>query len=211
MSAPIAWTVILPVKPPNRGKSRLSVGDLPRDAIARALALDTVAAVRATPSVAELRIVTSDPAWAAEIVADRPHTAWIPERNGSDLDAAVRLAAVGAPSGAPVAVVLGDLPALSPAVLDDALAAAARFDRAVVADRQGTGTTMLTAAAGIQLDPAFGAGSYARHVSRGHVPLALDAESPLRLDVDVAEDLVRIPAGLLGAATRAVLGLSASV
>ena len=46
------FAVILPVKPPSRGKSRLvGIDDDRRAALARAFALDTAEACLATPSV----------------------------------------------------------------------------------------------------------------------------------------------------------------
>ena len=105
----------------------------------------------------------------------------------------------------PVAVLLGDLPALRPADLEDALAAATAFPRAVVVDADGTGTTLLTASAGVPLDPAFGAGSAAEHVRRGHVALDVSDLSGLRQDVDRLGDLAAVAELGTGRATSQVL------
>lgn len=105
----------------------------------------------------------------------------------------------------PVAVLLGDLPALRPADLEDALAAASAFPRAVVVDAEGTGTTLLTASAGVPLDPAFGAGSAAEHVRRGHVELDVPDLSGLRQDVDRLGDLAAVAELGAGRATSQVL------
>jgi 2-phospho-L-lactate guanylyltransferase len=105
----------------------------------------------------------------------------------------------------PVAVLLGDLPALRPADLEDALAAASAFSRAVVVDAEGTGTTLLTASAGVPLDPAFGAGSAAEHVRRGHVALDVPDLSGLRQDVDRLGDLAAVAELGAGRATSQVL------
>jgi 2-phospho-L-lactate guanylyltransferase len=111
---------------------------------------------------------------------------------------------VGLRAGA-VAVLLGDLPALRPADLEDALAAASAFPRAVVVDAEGTGTTLLTASAGVPLDPAFGAGSAAEHVRRGHVELDVPDLSGLRQDVDRLGDLAAVAELGTGRATSQVL------
>lgn len=105
----------------------------------------------------------------------------------------------------PVAVLLGDLPALRPADLEGALAAASTFSRAVVVDAEGTGTTLLTASAGVSLDPAFGAGSAAEHVRRGHVALDVPDLSGLRQDVDRLGDLAAVAELGTGRATSQVL------
>src|SRR4029453_11451948 len=54
------WTVVIPVKPSARGKSRLNVSGVDRVALARAIALDTVAAAAACESVAQVVVVTDD-------------------------------------------------------------------------------------------------------------------------------------------------------
>ena len=83
---------------------------------------------------------------------------------------------------------MADLPGLAGAELAQALDAAAFCDRAVVADADGTGTTLLTAGRGLTPRPRFGEESFKRHVGRGHTPLS--GEWPgLRRDVDVLEDL----------------------
>jgi hypothetical protein len=64
-SGPVAYAVLLPVKPPGRGKTRL--GDLPRDELARAFALDTATASLATPSVREVLVVTDDADFASAL------------------------------------------------------------------------------------------------------------------------------------------------
>ena len=86
-----------------------------------------------------------------------------------------------------IAVVVADLPALTAAALDLVLAAAEMVDLGVVVDRQGMGTTMLTAAPGHQLHPRFGPGSARRHAELGASRLA--APPPARTDVDVLDDL----------------------
>ena len=65
---PISFVVIVPVKPPARGKSRLDA--LPatqRRDLAAAFARDTVAAARRTPRVVAVLVVTDDFRFAAEL------------------------------------------------------------------------------------------------------------------------------------------------
>jgi hypothetical protein len=84
--------------------------------------------------------------------------------------------------GRHVGALQADLPALRPAELAAAIAAA-DGKRAFVPDRQGTGTTLLIAAPGEPLDPRFGVGSAAAHRSSGAIELIGDWPT-LRCDVD---------------------------
>ncbi|HEX8632478.1 MAG TPA: 2-phospho-L-lactate guanylyltransferase, partial [Catenuloplanes sp.] len=98
-----------------------------------------------------------------------------------------------------------DLPALRPAELSAALRAAARRPaRRFVADAAGTGTVLLTAPPGTQLQPRFGADSAAAHAASGAVPLGGDWWS-LRRDVDTVDDLRAAAALGLGGHTRRLL------
>ena len=87
--------------------------------------------------------------------------------------------------------------------LEAALVSASAVDRAVVADAEGTGTTLVTAGRGIALETSFGAGSFARHVALGCVPLAIADSSTLRRDVDTAEQLDAAAGARSGSAHRA--------
>jgi 2-phospho-L-lactate/phosphoenolpyruvate guanylyltransferase len=71
----------------------------------------------------------------------------------------------------------------------------------VVADRQGTGTTLLAASSREFLQPRYGAGSLGRHRAAGAVLLDLPVESGLRRDVDHVADLL----GVTGPRTVEVL------
>jgi 2-phospho-L-lactate guanylyltransferase len=82
-----------------------------------------------------------------------------------------------------------------------ALADAADHPRAFVADAAGTGTTLLTARAGVPLRPAFGPGSAARHARDA---VAISGGPGLRTDVDTAEDLSQAERLGFGLSTRSV-------
>lgn len=192
---------MIPVKAAAAAKSRLAVSAAARPALARAFATDTVAAAIACGRVRHVTAVTDDgPLGAALTVlgAEVLHRT-LP------LNAAVAAAADRVPG--PVAAIPADLPALTPEDLAEALADAERHHRAVVADRSGLGTVLLTARAGHDLRPAFGQGSFLAHCSDGAVPLAADTWARLRCDVDTAEDLdeaVRLGVGV--ATTRLLEG-----
>ena len=102
-----------------------------------------------------------------------------------------------------VATVVADLPALTTAAVDVVLARAAAVDVGVVVDRQGMGTTMLTATPGHQLHPRFGAGSARRHIEQGATRLSAPAAA--RTDVDVLDDLDAARRLGLGPAMAALL------
>lgn len=200
------WTIIIPVKQLSIGKSRLR--DAPADdALVLAVALDTIDAARESDAVDRVLVVTADAAVAesvrplgAEIVADRPD---------AGLNPAIALGAAQAGLDRPRAALLADVPALRCAELTDALhKAAGTCTRAYVADHAGTGTTLLVAPAGIELDPHFGPGSAAAHAASGAA--ALDGDWPsLRLDVDTAADLAAAAQIGLGRHTARVISAAA--
>lgn len=182
------YVVLVPVKPPAVGKSRLAeLGDRERRDLAAAIALDTVEACRAATLVGEVLAITDDAGFAAELIAIGCAT--IPDGTSDDLNGTLRLAAAEAhrrwPELVPVAV-LGDLPALRPADLDAALRGLQAGEAAYVPDVDGSGTSLYTAAYD-DFRPRFGAGSAAAHdeVARQ----VRDAAPGLRRDVDDLADL----------------------
>jgi 2-phospho-L-lactate guanylyltransferase len=195
----VEWTVVIPVKRTDLGKSRLAVPAAGRTALARGIALDTIAAAC---RAARVVVVTADEAIAAEAAQLGAHVVDDP---GGGIDAAV---AAGAPTGGFRAALLGDLPALRTEDLAAALEDATSVDRGVVADAEGTGTTLVTAAPGVPWATAFGPGSFARHLALGCVPLAVPDASTLRRDVDTVEQLDAAVAHGIGQRTAAALGLA---
>lgn len=201
MRSTVGVDLVVPVKPLTVAKSRLrgaadhGVGEAGAHArLALALAHDTIAAVRAAALVRRVIVISSDPVVAAEFAVAGLEVA--PEGPAPGLNAACRRGAAivrRRDTRAVVGVLQADLPALRSAELDeaidDALAMfAAGAPRVYCADMYGTGTTFLLAAAGVALDPRFGAGSAARHRASGAAPLPGDRPG-LRCDVDTSEDL----------------------
>lgn len=186
------WTLVVPVKPLARAKSRLSdtADDGVRPGLALAFAQDTVAAALACPAVADVAVVTDDARAGRElrelgaaVVGDEP---------GGGLNAALThgTAAVrAARPRSPVAALNADLPALRPVELARVLQAAGQFPRTFLPDAAGIGTTLLTALPGRELSPAFGPDSRARHRASGAVELRLGAVDSVRQDVDTGPDL----------------------
>ena len=202
---PARWAVIIPVKPAAVGKTRLDVAGVDRVTLARAIVLDTIATAVACDVVAQVFVVTDDAALAA-LAFDIPGLRFVPEGEARGIDAAVAAGAEAAGERMPRAALLGDLPALRPADLADALSPASSLARTVVADAEGTGTTLVTAGSGIPWRSSFGDGSLARHVALGCVPLDVAASSTLRRDVDTADQLERAAALGLGSRTARALG-----
>ncbi len=198
------WTVVFPIKPPYSGKSRLRVPGIDHDKLAAALAADTLDAIHAASLVRRIEVVTSDLDWGLYLRAGRRRVSIRRDPGLGNLNDAIRVGLRGKGT-ARTAVIVGDLPALRSSDVDEALISASSLNLAVVADREGDGTTMVTAGRGVAIDPAFGLRSLSKHVSRGHTHLSVTAESTLRWDVDVHGDLDRIPFDALGLRTRRVL------
>lgn len=165
------------------------------------MALDTATAAAAADGVETVLVVVEDPTDGdrlAQIAGVRIHHTQTRDLNGAILDG---LSVLAARFRGPVAALPGDLPSLTAHELGLALAAAEAHPVAVVADRQGTGTTLLTARSATDLRPQYGLGSLRRHLTAGAVPLELPARSGLRRDVDNLADL----SGITGSNTVAVL------
>ncbi|WP_208113964.1 2-phospho-L-lactate guanylyltransferase [Actinomycetospora succinea] len=213
----VAVDLVVPVKELRRAKSRLApaVADLPGDdadreqahrSLALALARDTLTAARAARRVGRLVVVTTE---SAERLGAAGEPREVVHDDGGGLNAAILVgeAHLRGTGSRCVAALQADLPALRPEELDDALARAAALfatgaDAAVVADHEGTGTTLLVAAPGRALRPRFGPGSARAHTRGGAV--ALDGDWPgLRGDVDTVADLDRARTLGTGPATRA--------
>jgi 2-phospho-L-lactate/phosphoenolpyruvate guanylyltransferase len=200
-----AYVVLLPVKPPSRGKSRLEVDPVRRRALAAAFALDTARACLGAERVTAVLAVTDDARFAADLRAAGCET--IPDGVAEDLNESLRLAAAEArrrwPEAVPVAV-CADLPALRSGDLDAALASYDGVGRpAFVTDRAGVGTTMY-AAPYDGFDPRFGPGSREAHLRAGAREVDGGLAS-LRQDVDDAEALAAAAGLGVGTSTRAVM------
>ena len=190
--------VVVPVKPPAIGKSRLAADpfrrlpDEQRRELAEAFALDTVQASLATPGVDAVLVVTDDFRLASSMRALGCEV--MPDGASEDLNATLTQAAAEVarrwPDAVPVAL-CADLPGLRPIelarVLVDVVVHAAAGRAAFVRDRAGVGTTLYAAPAAL-FEPGFGTASAARHLAAGAVEVGGHAPS-LRADVDDLTDL----------------------
>jgi 2-phospho-L-lactate guanylyltransferase len=201
-----SWVVVIPVKGTALAKSRLEVSLQTRGELALAFALDTVRAAVAAERVDTVLVVT-----ASDVVAEAVGALGavvLRETQNAGLNPSIKeaIAVVEARySGSPVAVLLGDVPALQSSELDEALRAAGGYARAFVPDAAGIGTVLLCA-----LDPAmhevrFGGQSRAAHRATGYTELTVDVRSGLRRDIDTVDDLEAARALQLGSQTRRLL------
>jgi 2-phospho-L-lactate guanylyltransferase len=202
---PAPVDLIVPMKPPRTGKSRLrgAVDDAVHPALVLALAADTLAA--AATVARRVLVVATDPAAVADLREFGVEI--VGEHDAGDLNAALRRGEAllrADDAGAVLGALQADLPALRPEELEAALAEA-DGRRAFTADWEGTGTTLLLSAPGAALDPHFGVGSARAHRESGATPLRTAAPG-LRRDVDTPADLLHAGELGLGKRTTAVLG-----
>lgn len=203
--------VLIAVKPLADAKTRLAqeLSAEQRAQLTLAMLTDVLEAARGAAWTRAIAVVAEDPAVQAlaraygAVALDEPQG----RPPGDGLNAALRAADDWARGRFPAATRValhGDLPALRPMELQQALRASRAFRRAYVADHAGSGTTALIAAASAELAPCFGPASAARHAASGAIAIA-EPLPGLRHDVDVPNDL-RLAAGLgLGLATKALL------
>lgn len=198
------WGVVVPVKRLAVAKSRLAAyGDAARRDLALAFAADVVTAALSCPLVRRVLVVTDDPLAAqvlerlgARVVGDAPDDGL----NAALVHGAHLLRAERPDQG--VATLSSDLPALTAGDLAAVLASVPGGGRAFVPDADARGTTLLAAATGTALEPAYGPGSRQAHLLSGALELA--ATPGLRRDVDTPDDLVAALALGVGPRTAAV-------
>lgn len=177
-----------------------------REGVVLAMLVDTIGAASAVPAVRRITVVTPDEV-AAETVRGLGAHVLIdptPDGHGDPLNNAIAVTEAAIRDETPKIVVLqGDLPALLPQELAEAIADARRHPRSFVGDRHGTGTSALFAF-GTALEPSFGADSALRHAHSGAVELT-GAWPGLRCDIDTPDDLsIALEIGVGPATTRAV-------
>ncbi|MGI9823672.1 2-phospho-L-lactate guanylyltransferase [Agromyces sp. Marseille-Q5079] len=225
----LTYDVVVPVKLLAEAKTRLApaVDRAARAELARAFVLDTIDAALVAERV-ERVIVVGDLSGHVDEVPDGVVVVAEPEprslataiRHG--IAEARRLAADRSTSAAGasgrshrgIAVLLGDLPALTGAALDAALGAASRHPLAFMPDAEGTGTTLAAAAAHTRFEPAFGVDSAMLHRALGFHDLSHEVAAPLaarvRRDVDTVgalEAAVRLGPGAHTTAALAARGV----
>jgi 2-phospho-L-lactate/phosphoenolpyruvate guanylyltransferase len=185
---------ILPAKSFDEAKQRLApaiqLGH--RRALVESMFSDALVAIRRTPAIDEVLVVTSDRT-AARIASG--HGAVVVDDTGHSHSEAAELGiararAIGATRALLVA---GDCPLLDPAELEQLLARPVP-ERSVliVPDRHGEGTNALLLTPPDAVTPSFGEGSRQRHtdlaIAQGATPEVVEVPS-LALDIDTPDDL----------------------
>ncbi|MHC9296490.1 2-phospho-L-lactate guanylyltransferase [Mycobacterium sp. LTG2003] len=193
--------LIIAVKRLAAAKTRLApIFSAPtREAVVLAMLVDTITAAS---TIAPVTVVTPDDVAAdaarqlgAGVLADPT-----PQGHHDPLNNAITAAETELRASTPNIVVLqGDLPALQPQELAEALTSARGYQRSFVGDRHGTGTSALFAF-GVPLQPLFGADSAAHHRHSGAIELT-GAWPGLRCDIDTPDDLQTARRLGVGAAT----------
>lgn len=198
-----SWSVVIPIKAPDRGKSRIAVDPAARAEIAAALAFDTVSAVAGASRVGRVIIVTDGATrlgWIDELPQGREKVRVVPSTatslNGSIRDGLAEVDGAGA-------VLPGDVPGLRPELLDDVLRQVSA-PVSVVPDAAGVGTTLLAAVRAADLVPAYGPDSFNLHRAGGAQEIVLPVDHWLRRDVDTVQDLAQIRTGRTAASAAAV-------
>lgn len=203
------WTVVIPVKALPHAKTRLAADVATPADLAIAFLRDTLAAVRATPSVERTVVVTTDPVVSA--LAEQAGAIAVDDSAHPGINPAAQHGAKHRAPGSAIAVIVSDLPCLTPDALTAVLDAAAGHPSAFLADLDGTGTTMWLAAPEAPVDPRFGVRSRTAHADAGAVdlvaanPALADALVPARLDIDTVAALDRAVEVGVGDATAEAL------
>jgi len=201
--------LVIAVKRLSAAKTRLApvFSAATRENVVLAMLVDTIRAASAVAALRSVTVVTPD-----EVAADatlrlgaRVLIDPTPAGHRNPLNNAIAAAEATVREDTPNIVALqGDLPALQPQELAEAIAAAREYPRSFVGDRHGTGTSALFAF-GVGLDPRFGSDSAERHRHSGAIELT-GAWPGLRCDIDTPDDLIVARRLGVGAATTQAIG-----
>ena len=201
--------LVIAVKRLTAAKTRLApvFSAATRENVVLAMLIDTIRAASAVTSLQAITVVTPDEvaADAARDLGAQVMTDPTPEGHRDPLNNAITAAEAAVREATPNIVALqGDLPALQPQELAEAIVAARGYRRSFVGDRHGTGTSALFAF-GVALNPHFGSDSARRHRNSGAIELT-GAWPGLRCDIDTPDDLLVARRLGVGAATVHAIG-----
>ncbi|MGH3675074.1 MAG: 2-phospho-L-lactate guanylyltransferase [Mycobacterium sp.] len=201
--------LVIAVKRLTAAKTRLApvFSAATREGVVLAMLVDTINAALSVAALQMVTVVTPDQIAAdaarelgAQVLADPT-----PDGHRNPLNNAIVEAEEVVRETTPNIVALqGDLPALQPQELAEAITAARGYPRSFVGDRHGTGTAALFAF-GVGLEPQFGPDSARRHQHSGAIELT-GAWPGLRCDIDTPDDLLVARRLGVGAATTQAIG-----
>jgi len=208
-AAPADIGLVIAVKRLAAAKTRLAplFSAATREAVVLAMMVDTIRAALAVPALQSVTVVTPDQVAAdtARQMGAQALTDPTPDGHGDPLNNAIAAAeAVVRESTSNIIALQGDLPALQPQELAEAIAAARSYPRSFVGDRHGTGTSALFAF-DVPLEPRFGPDSARRHQHSGAIELT-GAWPGLRCDIDTPDDLMVARRLGVGSATVQAIG-----
>jgi 2-phospho-L-lactate/phosphoenolpyruvate guanylyltransferase len=194
---------ILPVKSFGSAKQRLApaLGAGSRQAVAQAMFLDVLTALRRVPGLDSVVVVTSDRVAESAALGERVLVLRDPEQAGQSAAALIGIRYARAQGFDRVLLVPGDTPLLDPGEVAQLLREAVerRLGVVIVPDRHGEGTNALLLSPPDAIEPSFGPGSRERHsdaAAAAGVPCAVEQVPTLALDVDTGQDLELLAATL---------------
>jgi 2-phospho-L-lactate guanylyltransferase len=190
-------TAVLPVKRFDAAKRRLGGGvdEERRQALVAAMLEDVLEAIGAARSIERTIVVSGEPR--AQTIAADAGAEIVPDPGDEGHVEAALAGIARAEQGEGRCVVLlpGDCPLLDPRELDRLLTGVPERYVAIVPDRHGTGTNALVLSPPGAIEPAFGEGSCARHMTAAReagIPFAVEDLPSLALDLDTPADLVAL-------------------
>lgn len=201
-------TAVLPVKRFDAAKQRLAGGidEERRAGLAAAMLADVLEAIGEARSIERTIVVSGEPL-AQQIVAGSGAEVVPDPTNEGHVRAALAGIAHAEEQGAECVVLLpGDCPLLEPRELDRLLTGLPGSYVGIVPDRHGTGTNALALAPPGAIQPAFGEGSCARHVTAARdagIPYGVEELPSLALDLDTPADVVALTRALESGRRRA--------
>ncbi|HEY8655875.1 MAG TPA: 2-phospho-L-lactate guanylyltransferase [Candidatus Limnocylindria bacterium] len=184
-------TIVILARDPRGAKRRLRGVLTPaeREALSRAMLADVIVACRATGN--DVLVITASPA-IARLARAAGVGARRSDARGTRAAARAGVAAAAAHGASAVLLLPGDLPLLRATDVRRILAAEARADVVVVADRHRHGTNALLLRPPVAIAPLFGPASFVAHVEaarRRGLRVSTPRIAGVGLDVDTPEDL----------------------
>lgn len=158
---------------------------------------DVLSALRRTPGLGEIAVVTSDRSAEAAAAGERVRVLPDAAQAGQSAAALIGIRHALASGYERALLVPGDTPLLQPQDLDALMAGPEPV--VIVPDRHGTGTNALALSPPDVIEPSFGPDSFARHVAAAEaagVPHRVEHVATLALDVDTPGDLAELEAEL---------------
>ena len=201
-STPPSTFAILPVK--RFGAAKVRLGDElsggTRRALAEAMVTDVLMALRRTKTVAEVLLVTSEPAAEAIGRGYGANVLYDGQESGQSDATLIGIAHALEQGATRVLLVPGDTPAVDPAEIELLLDRPATTRSVVIVpDRHGSGTNALLLTPPDVIVPEFGPGSREKHeaaAAAARVPCTVEHVETLALDVDTSEDLAALRTAL---------------